>query len=62
MNLKIGYVNKNICKKLLGVKVDNNLNFSKHLDGIMKNASRKVSALSTVIHKIFETNSSFSLK
>ena len=50
MNLKIG--NKNIenstCEKLLGVKVDNKLNFKEHLDGIIKKASRKVSTLSRI--------------
>ena len=36
-NLKIGNINieKSTCEKLLGVKVDNKLNFSEHLDGII---------------------------
>ena len=48
MNLKIGNINieNNTCEKLLGVKVDNKLNLSEYLDGIIKKASRKVSALS----------------
>ena len=35
-------------EKLLEVKVDNKLNFNEHLDGIIKKASRKVSALSRI--------------
>ena len=35
-----------ICEKLLGVKVDNKLNFNEHLDRIIKETSRKVSTLS----------------
>ena len=47
MNLKIGNINieNSTCEKLLGVKVDNKLNFNEHLDGIIKKASRKVSTL-----------------
>ena len=47
MNLKIGNINikNSTCEKLQGVKVDNKLNFSEQLDGIIKKASRKVSAL-----------------
>ena len=50
MNLKIGNINieNNTCEKLLGVKVDNKLNLSEYLDGIIKKASRKVSALSRI--------------
>ena len=50
MNLKIGNINieNNTCKKILGVVVDNNLNFSEYLDGIIKKAGRKVSALSRI--------------
>ena len=50
MNLKIGNINieNSTCKKLLGVKVDNKLNFNEHLDGIIKKASRKVSTLSRI--------------
>ena len=47
MNLKIG--NKNIenstCEKLLAGKVDNILNFIKNMNGIVKKASCKSSAL-----------------
>ena len=47
MNLKIG--NKNIenstCEKLLAGKVDNILNFIKNVNGIVKKASCKSSAL-----------------
>ena len=50
MNLKIGNINieNSTCEKLLGVEVDNNLNFIEHLDGIIKKAGRKVSALSRI--------------
>ena len=50
MNLKIGNINieNSACEKLLGVKVDNKLNFNKHLDRIIKKASRKVSTLSRI--------------
>ena len=48
MNRKIGNINieNSTCEKLLGVNVDNKLNFNEHLDGIVKKESRKVSALS----------------
>ena len=47
MNLKIGNINieKSTCEKLLGVRVDNKFNFNEHLDGRIRKASRKVSAL-----------------
>ena len=50
MNLKIGDINieNSTCEKLLVIKVDNKLNFNEHLDGIIKKASRKVSALSRI--------------
>ena len=36
-------------KKLLGVKIDVNLNFNDHISDLCKKASRKISALATVI-------------
>ena len=36
------------CEKLLGIKVDSRLNFSKHLGDIIKKASRKINALSRI--------------
>ena len=50
MNLKIGNINteNSACEKLLGVKVDNKLNFNEHLDRIIKKASRKISTLSRI--------------
>ena len=50
MNLKIRNINidNSTCKKLLGVKVDNKLNFNEHLDEIIKKASRKVRTLSRI--------------
>ena len=50
-NLKIEdiiNIENSTCEKLLGIKVDNKLNFNEHLDGIIKKASRKVSALSRI--------------
>ena len=49
-NLKIGNINieNSTCKKLLGVKVDNKLNFNEHLDEIIEKTSRKVRALSRI--------------
>ena len=46
MNLKIGNINteNSTCESLLGIEVDNKLNLNEHLDGIIKKASRKVSA------------------
>ena len=35
-------------EKLLGVKVDNNLKFKEHLEGIIKKASKKVNVLSRI--------------
>ena len=57
MNLKIGNIKieNSTCEKLLGVKVDNKLNFNEHLDGIIKKAFRKVSALSTIFLIIYLT-------
>ena len=46
MNPKIGNINteNSTCDSLLGVEVDNKLHLNEHLDGIIKKASRKVSA------------------
>ena len=41
-------IKNNNCEKLLGIKVDKGLNFSEHLDGIIKKASRKINALSRI--------------
>ena len=50
MNLKIGNINieNSSCEKLLGVKLYNRFNFDEHLDGIIKEASPKVSGLSRI--------------
>ena len=50
INLKIGDINieNSTCEKLRGIKVDRKLNFIEHLDGIIKKAGRKVSALSRI--------------
>ena len=57
-NLKIRNMNiENVVwEKLLGVKVDNKLNFNEHLDRIIKETSRKVSALSRIFPFINLTN------
>ena len=46
MNLKIENINieNSTREKLLGVKIDNTLNFKEHLSGIIKKASRKFNA------------------
>ena len=36
------------CERLLGVKIDSKLDFKEHLDGIIKNARRKINALSRI--------------
>ena len=36
------------CEKLLGVKIDVNLNFNEHISDLCKKASRKISALARV--------------
>ena len=38
-------VESNDCQKLLGIKIDSKLNFTDHLDGVIKKASRKVIVL-----------------
>ena len=50
VDIKIGdYVISNSeCEKLLGVKIDVNLNFNTHISELCKKASRKVSALARV--------------
>ena len=50
MNLKLGNMNieNSNWEKLLGVKVDNKVNFNEHLDRIIKKVSRKVSALTRI--------------
>ena len=38
------------CEKLLGVKLDNKLNFNEHVSSLCKNASKKLHALARVAH------------
>ena len=38
------------CRKLLGIKIDNNLTFDEHVSGICTKASQKLHALSRVCH------------
>ena len=49
--LKVGNMNveNSTCEKLLGVKADNIFTFNKHLDRMIKKASRKVSVLSRIL-------------
>ena len=58
VNLKTVNINieNNTFKKLLDIKVDNKLNFNEHLNGMIKKASRKISALSRIfLHGLNET-------
>ena len=57
-NLNINNENS-ICEKLLGVKIDNKLNFSGYLDGIIKKASRIVSASSRTFPFMYLTKRRF---
>ena len=61
MNLKTGNINieNSACKKLLGVNIDNKLNFTEHLDRIIKKASRKTSPLPKVFSFMDLTKRSF---
>ena len=61
MNLKTGNINieNGACKKLLGVNIDNKLNFIEHLDRIIKKASRKTSPLPKVFSFMDLTKRSF---
>ena len=47
---KITIRNKTIssskCEKLLGIKINNNLNFKEHIESLCKKASQKINALS----------------
>ena len=61
MNLIIGNINieNSACEKLLGVNIDNKLNFIEHLDRIIKKASRKTSPLPKVFSFMDLTKRSF---
>ena len=50
VNIKIGdyIISNSKCEKLLGIKLDSNLNFNTHITDLCKKASRKVSALARV--------------
>ena len=63
MNLKTGNINieNSACKKLLGVNIDNKLNFIEHLDGIIKKESCKTSPLPTIFFFMDLTKRSFSM-
>ena len=39
-------VSSSNCEKLLGIKIDNNLNFKEHIESLSKKASQKTNALS----------------
>ena len=49
INVDGNIIEKSICEKLLGVKVDYKLNFNEQLDSIFKIAGRKVNALSRIL-------------
>ena len=50
LDIKIGdyTIGNSECEKLLGVKIDVNLNFNNHISDLCKKASRKISALARV--------------
>ena len=50
LDIKIGdhTIGNSECEKLLGVKIDVNLNFNNHISDLRKKASRKISALARV--------------
>ena len=50
VGIKIGdyTIDNSECEKLLGVKLDLNLNFNDHISDLCKKASRKISALARV--------------
>ena len=50
VGIKIGdcTIDTGVCEKLLGVKLDVNLNFNNHISDLRKKASRKISALAGV--------------
>ena len=51
INVKIGQsiVSNNKCMKLLGINIDNNLNFDIQIDEMYKKATRKLNALSRIV-------------
>ena len=50
VGIKVGdyTIDNSECEKLLGVKIDVNLNFNDHISDLCKKASRKISALARV--------------
>ena len=50
VGIKVGdyTIDNSECEKLLGVKIDVNLNFNNHISDLCKKASRKISALARV--------------
>ena len=50
VGIKVGdyTIDKSECEKLLGVKIDVNLNFNDHISDLCNKASRKISALARV--------------
>ena len=50
MHVKIGtlYIKKSFPEKLLGVKIDSDLNFEEHISSICKKASAKLNALASI--------------
>ena len=51
LGIKVGdyTIDNSECEKLLGVKIDVNLNFDNHISDLCKKAGRKISALARVI-------------
>ena len=52
VGIKVGdyTIDNSECEKLLGVKIDVNLNFNNHISDLYKKASRKISALARITH------------
>ena len=49
VNIRNCTIEKSACEKLLGMKIDANLNFNDHISGLCKKASRKISAVARQI-------------
>ena len=53
--IKIGEhtISNSYCEKLLGVKIDSQLNFNNHLETSIKKTSQKIHVLARITHCIF---------
>ena len=46
ITIGIKTISSSKCEKMLGIKIDNNLNFKEHIESLCKKASQKMNALS----------------